>query len=530
MPLNRMGLKAVLLRIPFFNHLPVEVQIPIIDLVDPPQANDSLSTTATVTWPRGPRLDPSVPPQGGVCPMIAIPVEVFRKIMSGMLPAKDSLIKCVCGEATTKEPNRKPRHNQLSDLLSINKKFNDWVKNAVYEERFFEVHVHQGGTGGVEFLDAGYQPLAYCDSAADDRFAKFTTSGQYGFHLLKKVAIKIFPADTIKRNKAISLNTYFMVQALCRLLERGGKEENRIVNISITFPPKESSSVSDNRHSIMADEHYWWDPVNRVPRCTSFHGISDIELVLHPFATLTRVHNVRIDLPPMVRTHEPTLSFVSNLMAGMRSKSSLPTLLLSSEQEFRIQCMRLEVEDFVFSQKFGKRQQDLEDVGEDVLEDKKQDEDDDDFEVDDEGDEDVDRMAWGPTHGGPALQAAIMASFEPPRVSGSSPPTTSNSVSLTGQLYRERRAATARIHTLSGTPIFARRDRLISNRFHTAGGMQITQATGDAGAEDQQEGDSQPEPDLTTAEHHGISTTSVWRSYTGRIIAPQDSDDEMTGV
>ncbi|KAM3425420.1 hypothetical protein BST61_g7366 [Cercospora zeina] len=522
--LNRSGLRALLSRIPLFTHMPVELQKPIIDLVHPPQANDPLSTAVNVTWPQGPRLDPSVPPNSGARPIEAISVELFRKIISEMLPAKGNLIRCVCGEAATKDPNRKPRHNQLSDLLSINKKFNPWVKDAVYEERFFEVHVHQGGTGGVEFLDAGYQPLAYCDSAADDRFAKFTVSGQYGFHLLKKVAIKIFPADTTKRNKAVSLNTYFMVQALCRLLERGGEEKDRIVNISVTFPPGESSSEGHNRHSIMADEHYWWDPVNRVPRCTSIHGMPDIELVLHPFAALTRVHNVNIDLPPEVRTHERTMSFVSNLMAGMRSKSSLPTLLLSSKQEFSIQCMRLEVEDFIFSQKFGERQQSLEDVGDDVLEDKKQEDDGDDLEDDDDGDEDVDTMVWGLTTGGSAMQAAIMASLGPPRVLGSSPPTTlANSVPLTGQLSRARRAATPSDDDRV-------RDRLLSPSFHMAGPVQSTHSTGDAVMDYQQEGDPQPERDSTTAEDHGSGMNSAWRSCTGPIITLQDSDDEMTGV
>ncbi|PPJ51287.1 hypothetical protein CBER1_08924 [Cercospora berteroae] len=554
--LSRDELRAMLSRV---GYLPAELWDETFNYIHPAEANDAPSTPTNILWSIGERGDPCVPPKDGKCLLDdTMPMEVLREVISAMLPPKDILIKCVCGEVETEAPSSEPRRNRVSDLMTVNKKFRDTIKTIIYEERFFEVHVHQGGTGGVEFLDAGYQPLAYCESASDDRFEKFSVHDEYGFQMVKKIEIKIFPT-TAKRCKAVTLNTYFMIQALCRLLERGGQEEDRIVNISITFPQGEPSTNSHNRHSIMADEHYWWDPTTREPRCTSIHRIPDIELVLHPFTMLTRVHNVNIELPPMVRQHAPTVNFVSGLVAGMRSKSSLPTLLLSREQEISIQCMRSEVELYLYRQKHGKSQQDVEDMGEEEMED----------ETPEDDDEDDD------------LQAAIMASMTsfgagPPRIfhegngAGDTYSSTINSIPLTGQLHRERRAATAEDDGLNSTSLRSRRNRLLTNRFHPGGRSQsqsisptlmrshsLERTPGYDGNDSQQNGNSahtqllfspeQVEPTVrertemieeafnmaqrgaASAENHRSSASRSWLS---RLLgtARTGSDDEMTGV
>ena len=164
------------------------------------------------------------------------------------------------------------------------------------------------------------------------------------------------------------MNTYFMVQALCRLLERGPKEQDRLVSLTITFPRAESNVDGVGRHNIMSNKHYWWDPTTQQPRTSSLHGLPDIELVLHPFARLTRVHNVNIVLPTEIMDHDPTKNFVDRLIASMTSSTSLPTLLLSDDQEKFISSMRQEVEDYIFAQKYGKTLQNVEKFGESDME------------------------------------------------------------------------------------------------------------------------------------------------------------------
>lgn len=303
--------------------------------------------------------NPATPPADrSQMPILRLPNEVLRKIFAASLPAKDSVIRPHCGPAPIKAADRKPRRNSVSDLMTVCKRFEHTVKLAVYEERYFEVHVHQGGTGGVELLDAGYQPLAYMESGGDDRFDKFTgVDHGYGFQAMKKVVISIFPPTDGKRSKAVSLNTYFMIQALCRLLERGGRDKDRLVNVTIIFQEQKGHMAGSGRRNIMSNEHYWWDPSTNMPRTSSLHGLPDIELVLHPLARLTRVHNVSILLPTEIKNHSPTKAFVERLTAGMKSMSSLPELLLSEEQEMSIQAMRPEVEQYIYGGRFGRRQE-----------------------------------------------------------------------------------------------------------------------------------------------------------------------------
>lgn len=125
-------------------------------------------------------------------PILRMPNEVLRNIFAASLPAKDAVIRPHCGPAPVKAANRKPQRNSVSDLMTVCKRFEYTMKLALYEERFFEVHVHQGGTGGVELLNAGYQPLAYMDSAGDDRFVKFSGAEHgYGFQHMKKIVISV---------------------------------------------------------------------------------------------------------------------------------------------------------------------------------------------------------------------------------------------------------------------------------------------------------------------------------------------------
>ena len=174
--------------------LPQELRDQIVGHVFPPISPSPLlqlpSMMQTISF--GPSRNPAIPPADrSKSPIKALPDELIRQIFAESLPAKGATIKCLCGDATPKAKDHKPKRNRTSDLMTVCKKFKEIVKLAVYQERFFELHVHQGGTGGVELLDAGNQPLAYMESGSDDRFAKFTTADEYGFQHLKKIKISV---------------------------------------------------------------------------------------------------------------------------------------------------------------------------------------------------------------------------------------------------------------------------------------------------------------------------------------------------
>lgn len=88
-----------------------------------------------------------------------------------------------------------------------------------------------------------------------------------------------------------------------------------------------------------------WDPDKQRPRQTSVYSVSNIELVLRPFATLTGCHSVSIELPANVRNHEPTINFVSDLVRSMTSKEK--PMLMSDELTMNIEASREAMEEYV---------------------------------------------------------------------------------------------------------------------------------------------------------------------------------------
>ena len=256
------------------------------------------------------------PPADGSCPFIdKLPTEVRREILVkwlGSLPSRNRTIDPLCDEEIRQFPHLRQTDNALVNLMLISKKIRDEVAEVVYEERTFAIHVHPGlRNAGIEFLHVGRQPLQYLDHIGDGRFTKFRTGEMFGFCRLKRIEIHIFPDDGAYQHSAI--NTYFMHIALVRLLTRNNEEaKHRITSIRIVFPPSLKPTGFDS----------WWDTAKDRPRETSIHGISDVELVLRPFALLTHVHRVHVQLPEPVDRHVRTDRFVQSLVRCMTASMS----------------------------------------------------------------------------------------------------------------------------------------------------------------------------------------------------------------
>lgn len=185
--------------------------------------------------------------------------------------------------------------------------------------------MHQGtSTAGIEFLDAGRQPLHYQLDTSDDRFERFTTRGDFGFQQLKKIHIKIYQPEEGQR-RLVTLNTYYMHQALCRLLQRDTeKERDRIVSITISFAKAENASPLgvSGRQQIMAHENYWWHPEDSKPRSSCVEGLSDFQIALWPFSHLTKVHRVTVELPKGLHNDPQSMKFSDDLIRSMTSKTA----------------------------------------------------------------------------------------------------------------------------------------------------------------------------------------------------------------
>ncbi|RMZ20312.1 hypothetical protein D0859_15684 [Hortaea werneckii] len=307
--------------------------------------------------------------------------------------------------------------NRTADLMTLNRRLCAEITEVLYTEREFVVHVREGfHSGGIEFLTSGRQPLQfYClpssdDDGADDgcggrgggpggggrmkdpRFGgKFHSGAPFGLDRVKKVRVEILPPplpsfssgkEEEANGRMVSMNTYFMVLALVRLLERaeGPGRDSRITRLRVVFAdrcrrrrgrndddnsnPTSTSPSTSNPASSASESSWWWDPHRSRPRETTFHGTSNLQLILLPFSRL-RAHQVEILLPPSCATQlasdPPTRSFLRRLegkITGPSSSSSssatgLDDLLDDGKVLSNLETARFAYEAFVFRIKFG---------------------------------------------------------------------------------------------------------------------------------------------------------------------------------
>ncbi|KAI7196066.1 hypothetical protein D0869_09760 [Hortaea werneckii] len=318
-----------------------------------------------------------------------------------------------------------PRPRTL-DLLTLNRALCAELTELLYTEREFAVHVHEGfHRGGIEFLNSGRQPLQYygyddddddddgndCSGGGGDggegkgkggggrvkdpRFAgKFHSGALFGLDRVKKVQVIVLPPppppppprgrkgrERKEDGRMVSMNTYFMNLALVRLLERakGKGRENRITRLRVEVAdgregkPEDEDDEEDNPNpnpnspsSSSFNSSWWWDPHRSRPRETTFHGISNLQLVLLPFSRL-RAHHVEILLPPscaaQLASDPATGAFLRRLegkITGSSSSSSSAAGVAAGVDDLldesvlrNLEKARFAYEAFVLRVKFG---------------------------------------------------------------------------------------------------------------------------------------------------------------------------------
>jgi hypothetical protein len=342
-----------------------------VELRDDICAHGSTSAQSTQTGVPQTLLDASknpaiAPANPAKQPILEIPFEVFQYFVAHALPAKDVVIEPLCGHVK-RERKTWAKHNSASDLMVVCRKFKKFVIPAVYQQRHFAIHVHQGrmhtNDGGIEFVDAGRQPLQFMAGYGDLRFPRFSAKGaDFGFNQLKKIHVAIYAPQDGNCDKNMAVATYFTNQALVRLLQRGDDEENlRVVSLQITFPKLKDVA---GEPATAPPNNYWWDSDKDSPRSTSMHGWSDVELALRPFFQLTRVHNVKITLPDKVDSDLRLVKFVDQLKKSMTSHQALPQLPADDLFDHHLEALRKNFEDIMFMREHGRFAAEHEKIGE----------------------------------------------------------------------------------------------------------------------------------------------------------------------
>ena len=347
--------------------MPVEIINMILDNIYPPPTLPAVKYAAFPKVRTADRMPYFTPPANGRCPLMSLPAELRRTIFADSLPSKHDLIHPRCDNEENRASSHSPGflgRNRTTDLMTLNKQIKEEIAEVIYEERTFVIRVHEGlRHGGIEFLNAGRQPLHYQDSISDGRFWKFSDKEEeFGFRRLKKIRVQIFPSLEESCQHA-ALNTYFMSLALVRLLERNcAKKKDRITNLTIEFMKTKANGNEQGRAAIQRAEHYWWDPNKDKPRETSIHGLPNIELVLRPFANLTDCHAVNIEMPDHIHNYARIAVFVRDLKASM--KSSYGTTFADDDLERKIESARWAMEEHVYSMKYGVNHRRVEDLSE----------------------------------------------------------------------------------------------------------------------------------------------------------------------
>lgn len=350
--------------------LPLEVTDQILGHIFPELARPTRSTQA----PKQTNIAPYYTPPAGF-PFLLVPTEIRQQIFSYLLPARTAVHHPECADQPSAcsdiGSKRATEDGPIVSLMLLHSKICREIALVLYEEREFIIHVHEGlRTGGVEFINAGRQPLNFQHSVYDQRFPLFTRDSRFGFDRLKKIRIQIHPAPDSDNLRHTAVNTYFVNLALCRLLERPakcGKRDRRITSIKIEFIKPQSAEALVGRRAIQRVEGYWWDMETQQPRSTSIHNVSNFELVLRPFANLTRCHHALIIHPPKLASHSPTKEFAAALRASMTSSSG--TLFVDDELAKNIEIATEAMENHLRYTLQGKQIEDMERMAqEEVLE------------------------------------------------------------------------------------------------------------------------------------------------------------------
>ncbi|KAJ9625822.1 hypothetical protein H2203_004585 [Taxawa tesnikishii (nom. ined.)] len=297
-----------------------------------------------------------IPPRGGKSPFLEAPIEVRHQILTYLIHDKGNIVR-PCMQKSTTSNKKNAGISFTCKLLTLNKKIAAELLLTLYEERTFVIDVFEGlERGGVEFLNAGCQPLQYKFGSHDTRFKRFENkNNKWGFSRLKHLIINIHPTSTdeIFNTHHVSLATYFMVLALCKLLERSNNKKEQICHIKVCFvKPKESSTEDAVGHQVtMKAERYWWNPDTDAPRETSIYGVPNVKLVLLPLSHLSNVQNVTIELPSSLNECKAITTWRDELEKPMKCR--LPTLHLDDDFQYKMGAARDALEAFIFEKKYG---------------------------------------------------------------------------------------------------------------------------------------------------------------------------------
>ncbi|KAI5272941.1 hypothetical protein E4T47_03824 [Aureobasidium subglaciale] len=228
----------------------------------------------------------------------------------------------------------------VRDALVLNRQIASEILVMLYEERTFAINVHEGiFDGGVEFLNSGLQRLQYREHFTQVRFKRFgSPNDPFGFSRIKKLLIRVYPAkegaSEHQASRHDAMHTHFMLRALVKLLKKDDKFSLNCLRIRFVEP----------QHSSWRP-HPWQNTANSFPRCTSIHGVPNIEVILRALIELRQVQTAICELPVGLYRDKGLKVFVDRIQGVVTGK--LSPVAMDDELTSKIEGARDMLDDWI---------------------------------------------------------------------------------------------------------------------------------------------------------------------------------------
>ncbi|KAI5211828.1 hypothetical protein E4T38_00835 [Aureobasidium subglaciale] len=237
-------------------------------------------------------------------------------------------------------------HLSLHDALVLNKQIASEILVMLYDERTFAINVHEGiFDGGVEFLNSGLQRLQYREHFTQVRFKRFESPNDpFGFSRIKRLLIRVYPAkEGVSEHQASrhdAMHTHFMLRALVKLLKKDDRFGLNCLRIRFVEP----------QHTSWRP-HPWQNAANSFPRCTSIHGVPNIEVILRALIELRQVQTAICELPVGLYRDKGLKDFVDRIQGVVTGK--LSPVAMDDELTSKIEGARDMLDDWIHAVLFA---------------------------------------------------------------------------------------------------------------------------------------------------------------------------------
>ncbi|KAI5201305.1 hypothetical protein E4T39_05305 [Aureobasidium subglaciale] len=296
-------------------------------------------------------IQPGLPPQA---PWTTIPGWTHQAALAAFAPLPAHPTAWLTAPTVTRPATRAAKISRVEqnpelsvgDALVLNRQMSSEILAMLYKQRTFALNIYEGiFDGGVEFLNSGLLRLQYREHFTQVRFKRFESPDDpFGFSRIKQLLIRVYPAKRVvsehQTSRHDAMHTHFMLRALVNLLKKDDKFNLNCLRIRFVEP----------QHTSWRP-HPWQNIGNLFPRCTSIHGVPNVEVILRALIELREVQTAAWELPPGLYRDKGLKDFVDRIHGIVTAKLGL--VAMDDELTSKIEGARDMLDDWIHSVMFA---------------------------------------------------------------------------------------------------------------------------------------------------------------------------------